>query len=144
MIIIALLVIVIVVIFYFFFTELGSISAKHNNDMEENNVEHIRELQKLYRISLSYAPIIDIEVRYLVPHEKQMLWTRLSNNIRVRLYTSNYVVKGTDGVDRHSRCSRTISKKAYFYLKMKGWVDTPDKELALRGLAHLKWRKDIP
>lgn len=130
---------------YYFFRELGSMSIKHDNTMEEINIEHIRELQKLFHTSKSAnMSMIDIEVRYLVPHEKQMWWTKLSNNIRIRLYTFNYIMKGTDKVDRHSRYSTIISKKAYFYLKMKDWVDTPDRELALKGLAYLDWKRELP
>jgi len=145
MIIIALLVIVIVVIFYFFFIELGSMSIKHDKTMEEINIKHINDLQKLLQTaSKSFVPTIDMEIQYLVQHEKQMWWTSLSNNIRIRLYTFTYIVKGEDKVDRHSQYSTVISKKEYFYLKMKDWVDTSDRELALKGVAYLDWKKDLP
>jgi hypothetical protein len=133
-----------IVLLYFLFRELGLISIRHDKIMEEINIKHIKDLRELLQISRSYAPMIDIEIQYLTPHEKQMWWTRLSNNIRIRLYTFNYVVKGSDNVDRHSRYSTTISKKAYFYLKMRDWMDTPNRELALKGIAHLDWKRELP
>lgn len=143
MIIIAFLLVVIVLL-YFLFSELGTITIRHNKIMEELNITHIKDLQKLLHTSKSSILMIDIEIQYLTLHEKQMWWTRLSNNIKIRLYSFNYIVKGMDNVDRYSRYSTIISKKEYFYLKMKNWVDTPNRELALKGLAYLNWKKELP
>ena len=143
--IIIFLVLIVIVFVLFFFRELGSMSIKHDKTMEEINIKHIKDLQKLLQTaSKSFVPTIDMEIQYLVQHEKQMWWTGLSNNIRIRLYTFTYIVKGEDKVDRHSQYSTVISKKEYFYLKMKDWVDTPNRELALRGIAHLNWKKELP
>lgn len=127
----------------FFLRDMRSMTKKHNKKMEDFNIDHIGTLKQLATMTPQFAPDMNIRVRFLVPHQKQTLWIKLFNNIKVQLYTSDYRLDDKD-FKQNSYNSIVMPKKTYFYLKMKNWVDTDNRALALKGLTHLNWKKQLP
>lgn len=118
--------------------------AKHNAKMEEMNVDHARDMQKLHDMSahLFASGERDFVITYIVPTRHQPLWVRLFNRIRIYPYTFSYSRDQGDG--RVSKYTTTITKSKWFYMQLKNWSETNDRDAAVAAMRHLDWEQDIP
>lgn len=122
--------------------------AKQKEKMEKLSVDHARTMQEIQNSTSRLIPEIenDFIITYLVPAKDQPWWVQLLNKIRIYPYTYTYGFSLTGNVDRleTSKYTKTISKSKWFYMQLKNWTETHDREAAIEAMQHLDWERDIP
>jgi hypothetical protein len=81
----------------------------------------------------------DADIRYIVPKERN-LWDKLLRRVGVWAWECNYF----DGDTRQCKFHVSIPTSTYFYMQLKGWTETSDKELAQKAMDYMKWEREIP
>lgn len=140
----ALLVIMVAVIAPLLWVDVNLI--KHNKIMEDLNVKHAQDMQKLHQISGNlFQGDNRFIITYLVPTPYQPKWARLFNRIRIYPYVFQYGAGASAGDEGPpSKYTKTISKSKWFYMQLKDWSETEDREAAVDAMKYLQWKREIP
>ena len=128
-------------IWLFIFSDINL--AKHKARMEKINIDHAQEMMKIQKAAgnlLSSIGDPSFTVTYIMPVENQSWWYNLFGKIKIYPYTFNYGGRDT----RSSEYTKIISKNKWFYLQLKNWSETDDREVALKAMKYLCWKRDIP
>lgn len=105
---------------------------KADRMMESHNIHHARHMT-------TYGNELDAVIRYIIPKERN-LWEKLRGRIGVWAWECDF--HGND--IRLCKFYISISTSAYFYMQLKGWTETSDKELAQKAMDYMKWEREIP
>lgn len=117
---------------------------KHDKRMEDLNIKHARDMQELHRISGNlFQDENRFIITYLVPTPYQPKWVRLFNRIRIYPYDFQYST-GKKNKGPPSRYTKTISKSKWFYMQLKNWAETENRDAAIDAMKYLRWKRDIP
>lgn len=117
---------------------------KHNERMEKLNIDHARDMRRLHLLSANlFQDDNRFIITYLVPTPRQPKWARLSNRIRIYPYTFQYAIGDIDE-GPPSKYTKTISKNKWFYMQLKNWSETENRESAVNAMEYLQWERDIP
>ena len=128
-------------IWLFIFSDLNL--AKHKARMEKINIDHAKEMMKIQKTAGNLLSSIDdpsFTVTYIMPVKNQSWWYNLFGKIKIYPYTFNYGGRDTQS----SEYTKIISKNKWFYLQLKNWSETDDREVALKAMKYLCWKRDIP
>lgn len=107
-------------------------TLKADGAMESHNVNHARHMAK-------FGTEADAIIKYIVP-KKRNLWEKLTRRVGVWAWQCNFF----DGEVRLCKFYVLISTSSYFYMQLKGWTETSNKELAHTAMNYLKWEREIP
>jgi len=107
-------------------------TLKADRMMEAHNVRHARDIAR-------FGTEADAIIQYILPKERN-LWEKLTRRIGVWAWQCNFF----DGDVRLCKFHVSISTSSYFYMQLKGWTETSDKELAQKALDYMKWEREIP
>jgi hypothetical protein len=109
-----------------------SVTDNADKAMDFHNIHHIRHM-------LGFGDDTDLVLTYIVPKERT-LWEKLTRRVGIWAWECDFF----DSDMR--RCKRyvTVSTSSYFYMKLKGWTETSDKELAQKAMDYMKWEREIP
>lgn len=103
-----------------------------DKSMEFHNVHHARHMR-------DYGDAGDVAIKYILPKERN-LWEKLTRRVGIFAWKADFF----DSDVRFCKFHVTISTSAYFYMQLKGWTETSDKELAQKAMDYMKWEREIP
>lgn len=111
---------------------IRAVTDKADKSMEFHNVHHVRHMTQ-------WGNDDDVSVKYIIPKERN-LWEKLTRRVSVFAWKADFF----NSEIRSCKFHVTISISAYFYMKLKGWTETSDKELAQKAMDYMKWEREIP
>jgi len=108
-------------------------TRKADVSMEFHNVQHVQHMA-------TFGNGDDVDVTYIVPKERN-LWEKLTRHVGVWAWKCHF-----NQFDEIRLCKFYVSipTSTYFYMQLKGWTETPDKELAQKAMDYMKWEREIP
>lgn len=123
--------------------ELTGIRKKHDIAMERIHMRFIKDMQSLHQTISPYnipghEPTV---VTYLVPCWPGV-FNKLRGKIRLCLWTHDYNISKLE-TDK-SRQFLVVSKSAFFYMQLKGWIETTERENAVRAIRYLGEMVSLP
>jgi len=107
-------------------------NRKRDRAMEAFSVSHARQMNH-------FGSDADASITYIMPKERN-LWEKLTRRVGVWAWGCDFA----DGDSSQCRFYKPITTSAYFYMQLKGWTETSDKELAQKALDYMKWEREIP
>ena len=107
-------------------------TLKADITMELHNINHIRHMTK-------FGVELEVETMYIIPKQRN-LWEKLTRRVGVWAWQSDFF----DGDKRQCKFYKPISMSAYFYMQLKGWTETPDKEVAQQAMDYMQWDRELP
>ena len=122
---------------------ITGINKKHNLAIEGININFIKQMKTLHKQTAQYGipSISEFELTYLVP-----CWPGLINRLRGRhrlcLFVHKYNVTKPE-VDKSCQML-DVSKETYFYMQLKGWIETENRNKAVKAIRHLKEMVSLP
>ena len=125
------------------FFNLTGINKDHRFAMENINISFIRDMKEIQKQAATYGinSHTDSDLVYLVPG-----WPGIINKLRGRhrlyLFVHTYDVTKPE-VDKSCQLL-DISKETYFYMQLKGWIETKDRNKAVKAIRHLKEVVSLP
>jgi len=107
-------------------------TLKADRMMESHNINHVRHMK-------NFGADGDTVVTYIMPKERN-LWEKLTRRVGIWAWECDFL----DGDKRTCKFYKPISISAYFYMQLKGWTETSDKELAREAMNYMQWDRKIP
>ena len=122
---------------------LTGINRKHRLAIEGININFIKIMKKIQKqaVQFNIPGVSECDLVYLVP-----CWPGLINKLRGRrrlhLFVHTYDVTKPE-VDRSCQIL-DVSKETYFYMQLKGWIKTRNRNKAVKAIRHLKEMVSLP
>jgi len=122
---------------------ITGINEKHRKAIEGININFIKDMKKMQKQALQYGinTLSDFDLVYLVP-----CWPGLFNKLRGRrrlcLFVHAYNISKPE-VDQSCQML-DVSKETYFYMQLKGWIKTRNRNKAVKAIRHLKEMVSLP
>lgn len=122
---------------------VSGINKKHRLAIEGINIKFIHDMKKLHKQSAQYGipSVNEFDLTYLVP-----CWPGLFNKLRGKrrlcLFVHKYDISKPE-VDQSCQML-DVSKETYFYMQLKGWVETRNRNKAVKAIRHLREVVSLP
>ena len=118
--------------------------VQHKKWQEESNIRFFESVKNLDDITVKHGGEKTCFVKYIVPAENQSRWNKWIDRISICAfcYTSN--ANNEYDLERweYSLYTKSISNSKFFYMKMKGYIETDDILIAREALRYLNWNPE--
>ena len=123
--------------------DFSGMNKRHNNAMEGMTINFIKTMKQLHTASAGFGIMEDApDVTYFVPCYPG-LYNKLLGNVKLCLFIHEYRITETLKVEK-SRQFLVVSKEQFFFMQLKGWIGTKDREKAVKAICHLKEMVSLP
>ena len=122
---------------------LTGINKKHDITMERLTINFIDTMKKLHTASAGLGIMNDApDMTYFVQCYPG-IYNKLRGKIKLCLFKHEYSITENVRVDK-SRQFLIVSKEQFFFMQLKGWIGTKDRDKAVRAIRYLKEMVSLP
>jgi len=125
------------------FFRLTGINKRHDTTMERLNISFIHMMKENNKLmaTLSVPVTSPSVVTYFVRCYPGIL-NKFRGNIKLQLFMHEYDIRESK-ID-NSRQFLIISKEQFFFMQLKGWIGTTDRNKAVKAIRYLKEMVSLP